>query len=63
MRPFLAGVFLRNTRPAINFKVMYGSNVPEKYRPGLVLALISWLGIAFFVAMSSGFIYVQFLRG
>ncbi len=48
---------------AINFKVMYGSNVPEKQRPGLVLALISWLGIAFFVAMSAGFIYVQFLRG
>ncbi len=48
---------------AINFKIMYGSNVPATQRPGLVLALISWLGIAFFVAMSAGFIYVQFLRG
>ncbi len=47
---------------AINFKSMVGKNVPEQNRPGLALALISWLGLAFFVAMSIGFIYVQFVR-
>lgn len=48
---------------AINFKIMYSSNVPKAERPGLLLALISALGIAFFVAMSAGFIYVKFWRG
>ena len=48
---------------AINFKVMYGGNVPPENRPGRVMALISWIGLAFFATMSIGYLYVAFLRG
>lgn len=44
----------------INFVVMSGENVPGEYRPGPVLRTLSWLGIAFFCAMTAGFVYVKF---
>jgi len=45
----------------INLKVMCGPNVPEKDRPGKWLLLLSWAGIAFFLLMSFGYLYSQFL--
>ncbi|MEM0965426.1 MAG: divalent metal cation transporter [Verrucomicrobiota bacterium] len=47
---------------AINFWVMSGDNVPERYRPGVLLKTLSWLGIVFFVVMSGGFIYAEFIQ-
>lgn len=47
----------------INFKVMNGANVPERYRPGLYLKLLSWSGIVFFVLMTGGYVYVTFFYG
>jgi Mn2+/Fe2+ NRAMP family transporter len=46
---------------AINFWVMLGDNVPEAHRPGLVMKVLSWLGIIFFVGMSAGFVYTHFV--
>jgi hypothetical protein len=40
---------------------MNGENVPEAYRPGIALKLLSWAGIAFFTIMSLGFLYVSFV--
>jgi len=45
---------------AINFWVMSGDNVPENHRPGPVLKTLSWMGIAFFLLMTAGFIYTEF---
>ena len=47
----------------INLKVMNGANVPPEQRPGPVLTAISWSGLAFFVAMSIGYVYVTFFHG
>jgi len=47
----------------INYKVMNGSNVPVKERPGIFLKLLSWSGLLFFVLMTAGFVYVTFIRG
>ncbi len=55
---FLTSPFLA----VINFKVMTADNVPREHRPGLLLALISWTGLAFFTLMTAGYIYVQFYR-
>jgi len=44
---------------AINFWVMSGDNVPENHRPGPVLKTLSWMGIAFFLLMTVGFIYTE----
>ena len=41
----------------INLKVMCGANVPESHRPNKALLTLSWLGIAFFVLMSLGYLY------
>ncbi|MGE4542501.1 MAG: hypothetical protein AB7D06_00195 [Pedobacter sp.] len=49
--PILAG---------INYKVMNGSNVPEKDRPGRFLKTLSWAGMVFFVLMTAGYVYVTF---
>jgi len=46
----------------INLKVMNGANVPQEQRPGPVLTAISWSGLAFFVAMSIGYVYVTFFH-
>ncbi|MCG6862902.1 MAG: Nramp family divalent metal transporter [Chromatiaceae bacterium] len=46
----------------INFKVMRGENVPQAHRPGLFLTLISWAGIVFFLAMTSGYLYVKLIH-
>ncbi len=46
----------------INFKVMRGDNVPERYRPGWCLNAISILGLAFFALMAAGYAYAL-LRG
>ncbi|WP_205804398.1 divalent metal cation transporter [Methanolobus halotolerans] len=46
----------------INYKVMNGSNVPAEERPGMVLRILSWTGLLFFLVMTLGFIYVQFIR-
>ncbi|WP_269526864.1 Nramp family divalent metal transporter [Coraliomargarita parva] len=43
----------------INLKVMCGPNVPHQYRPGVFLRTLSWTGIAFFVLMSAGYLYLQ----
>jgi len=45
----------------INFKVMKADNVPVHMRPGPVLTALSWAGLAFFLAMSAGYVYVSFL--
>ncbi len=42
----------------INYRVMNGSNVPESQRPGVVLKVLSWLGLIFFVAMSIGYLSI-----
>lgn len=46
----------------INYRVMNGANVPEEFRPGLGLKLLSWAGLAFFTVMSVGYLYVSFVR-
>jgi len=46
----------------INYRVMNGANVPKEYRPSLGLKLLSWAGIAFFIVMSLGYLYVSFVR-
>jgi Mn2+/Fe2+ NRAMP family transporter len=53
------------TSPAlayINYRVMNGENVPASHRPGLGLKLLSWGGLAFFVVMTIGYLYVSFCR-
>ncbi len=45
---------------AINYKVMCGKNVPEAYRPNWFLHTLSWSGLAFFLLMTLGYLYVQF---
>lgn len=45
---------------AINFKVMCGKNVPKAYRPGWFLHILSWSGLAFFLVMTLGCLYVVF---
>lgn len=47
----------------INFKVMNGPNVPERYRPGRFLRVLSWAGISFFVLMTGGYVYVTCFFG
>jgi Mn2+/Fe2+ NRAMP family transporter len=46
----------------INYRVMNGANVPVASRPGLVLRCLSWAGMAFFVIMTVGYLYVSLLR-
>lgn len=46
----------------INYKVMNGANVPAKDRPGTFLKILSWSGLLFFLLMSVGFLYVEFVR-
>lgn len=46
----------------INYKVMNGSNVPVKERPGPFLNLLSVAGLVFFILMTIGFVYVEFIR-
>ena len=46
----------------INYKVMNGSNVPEADRPGLLLKLLSGLGILFFGLMAMGYLYTTFIH-
>lgn len=46
----------------INYRVMNGSNVPVEERPGLFLKLLSLAGLLFFLLMTSGFVYVTFIR-
>jgi len=46
----------------INYRVMNGPNVPPEQRPGLLLKVLSWLGLIFFLAMGAGYVYVTFLR-
>ena len=43
----------------INYKVMNGANVPAEDRPGIILKLLSWLGLIFFVSMTAGYIYMK----
>jgi len=53
------------TSPAlayINYRVMNGANVPEAYRPGPALKALSWAGLLFFTVMTSGYLYVTFVR-
>ncbi len=47
---------------AINFRVMFDDVVPKEARPGWLLILLSWAGLAFFSMMSLAYIYVQFYR-
>lgn len=42
----------------INYRVMCGNNVPAAARPGWLLHLLSWLGLAFFALMTAGYTYV-----
>jgi Mn2+/Fe2+ NRAMP family transporter len=42
----------------INMKVMNGPNVPERYRPGLFLRVVSWTGLVSLSLMGLGYIYV-----
>ncbi|MCC5844759.1 MAG: Nramp family divalent metal transporter [Verrucomicrobia bacterium] len=44
----------------INYKVMNGPNVPESQRPGPFLKVISGLGMAFFILMTLGYMFVTF---
>jgi len=46
----------------INFKVMRGSNVPEKDRPGKMLSIISWSGLVFFTVMASAYLYLEYFK-
>lgn len=47
----------------INFRVMFLPSVPAEKQPGWLLKGISVAGLLFFVGMSAGYIYVQFLKG
>lgn len=47
---------------AINLKVMYSEVVPKSERPGKAMLALSLIGLAFFIAMSIGFIYVTYFR-
>lgn len=47
----------------INLKVMKGANVPHRDRPGPFLTLLSWTGLAFFLLMSGGFVYLKLFLG
>jgi Mn2+/Fe2+ NRAMP family transporter len=47
----------------INYKVMNGSNVTIKDKPGPFLKYISWAGLAFFVLMALGYLYATFVNG
>ena len=44
---------------AINWSVMRGDNVPEEYRPGLILNILSFAGLLFFCIMALGYLYVK----
>ncbi|MDT8442054.1 MAG: divalent metal cation transporter [Desulfuromonadales bacterium] len=46
----------------INYRVMRGDNVPAAQRPGLLLHVLSWLGLAFFTAMAAGYLYLTFAK-
>ncbi|WP_246275992.1 NRAMP family divalent metal transporter [Methanolobus zinderi] len=46
----------------INYKVMNGDNVPKEERPGSSLKLLSLAGLLFFLVMTIGFVYVEFIR-
>lgn len=61
----LAAIFSFLTSPVlalINLKVMNGSNVPERYRPGLFLNGMSVLGLLFFAVMTIGYVYTLIWR-
>ena len=45
----------------INYRVMSGENVPKEFRPGILLKLLSWAGIAFFTVMSLAYLYISFV--
>lgn len=45
----------------INYRVMRGENVPKEFRPGILLKLLSWAGIAFFTVMSLVYLYINFV--
>jgi hypothetical protein len=40
---------------------MSGENVPKEFRPGVLLKLLSWVGIAFFTVMSLAYLYISFV--
>ncbi|CAA6690057.1 MULTISPECIES: Nramp family divalent metal transporter [unclassified Lentimonas] len=46
----------------INFKVMSGDNVPVDQRPSIWLRVLSWSGLAFFIIMTGGYLYVKFFH-
>ena len=46
----------------INLRVMFLPSVPPEKRPGWLLKAISFLGLAFFTAMSLGYVYVVFIK-
>jgi Mn2+/Fe2+ NRAMP family transporter len=41
-----------------NFKAMRSPHVPAEFRPGPLLTLVSWLGLAFFVLSTGGFLWI-----
>jgi len=45
----------------LNYKVVTGKHMPEKFRPGLFLIVLSWVGIAFLAVFSVIFLYWQYL--
>lgn len=47
---------------AVNFRVMFLPSVPPEKQPAWGLKLLSCLGLAFFIAMSLGYIYVVFIK-
>jgi Mn2+/Fe2+ NRAMP family transporter len=46
----------------VNYRVMFLDTVPKEHRPGWILKTLSIAGLAFFVLMSAGFIYVEFIK-
>jgi Mn2+/Fe2+ NRAMP family transporter len=44
----------------LNYKVVTGKQMPEKFKPGLFLKILSWIGIAFLTLFSFIYLYWQY---
>jgi len=46
----------------LNYKVVTNNQMPELYRPGIFLKVLSWIGIAFLAGFSVIYLYWQYLE-
>ena len=47
----------------MNYKLIFSTHTPEAFRPGVCLRILSWFGLAFFIALGALFLVFRFSPG